>query len=451
MFEFIAAILIILGTVFLIFKKYDIKVMMFTSGLLMMLVAILLGHDILDVETSSGLAIFDMFRVVGDSFTHQLSGASFIVMLLFGYTTYMKELGANEMTVRLLSAPLIRLKYKGILIPAFFLIGNLLCIIIPSASSLAVLLMSTAYPILVKAGVSPLAVGAVIATSSTIAPTPLGIDNVLASNALSMSLTEYTFNYHARVSIPIILILTMVHYGWQRWCDQKEDISTGSKVIDISAGSTVNCPKLYAILPMLPLILMIVFTVFGTQVELGIVEVTLFSFVVAVLCEVLRLGSFSKASGKVELFFKGMANGFTTVVVQVVAALTFVEGLRALGIIDSISQMINNLNGGGILTTLAFCLLVLLVGILSGSGLALFYAFVELIPDFALAANINPLLLAIPMQFTAHFVKSISPLAPTIVITSSMMGVTPLKLIKRTWVPSVVGIILSIILSYLIF
>ena len=451
MFEFIIAITIIVATIFLIYKKYDIKAVMFAAGLLMMLAAIGLGHEILDSEVSSGLAIFDMFRVVGDSFTDQLGGASFIIMLLFGYTTYMKEIGANETTVRLLSAPLIRLKYKGFLIPAFFLMGNLLCVFIPSASSLAVLLMSTAYPILVKAGVSPLAVGAVIATSATIAPTPLGIDNVLASNALSMSLAEYTFHYHARVSIPIILILAVVHYGWQQWCDRREEIIPNSKIINLSADLVANCPKIYAILPMLPLVLVVVFTLFFEQVEVGIIEITLFSFVVAIICESIRLGSCSKASEKIELFFKGMSNGFTMVVVQVVAALTFVGGLRSLGIIDAISQMINGVNGGGILTTLALCSLVLLVGILSGSGLALFFAFVELIPDFAAAAQINPLLLAIPMQFTAHFVKSISPLAPTVVITSSMMGVTPLKLIKRTIVPSVVGIALSIILSYVFF
>ena len=41
-----------------------------------------------------------------------------------------------------------------------------------------------------------------------------------------------------------------------------------------------------------------------------------------------------KALESVQIFFDGMGTGFTTVVIQVVAALTFVEGLKSIGIID---------------------------------------------------------------------------------------------------------------------
>ena len=453
MFELIIAIIIILITGNLIRKKLDIKVVMFASGLMMMLIAGILGHSILPTEISSGFFLIDIFRSIGNSFTNQLAGAGFIIMLLFGYTAYMKEIGANEMTVRLLSAPLKHVKHKNLMIPIFFIIGNILCIIIPSASSLALLLMSTAYPILVRAGASPLAVGAVIATSATIAPTPLGIDNVLAANALSMSLTDYVFQKHALISIPIIFILAIVHYFWQKWCDKKEDKLDLNlpKVIDFSQQQKNKCPKLYALLPMLPLVLMIITITFFSELELDILEVTLFSLVISILCEMVRTRSVESTINQIDLFFKGMGTGFTGVVVQVVAALTFVGGLRALGIIDYLTQMINELNGGGLITVIAFCLMVLFVGTISGSGLALFFAFIDLVPSIAMAANIPPVLLAIPMQFTAHFVKSISPLAPTVVITSSMMGIPPMKLIKRTIVPSFVGILLSILFSYLIF
>ena len=58
--------------------------------------------------------------------------------------------------------------------------------------------------------------------SATIAPTPLGADNLLASQALDMTVTDYVFNYHAKASIPIILVLAIVHYVWQRYMDKKE-------------------------------------------------------------------------------------------------------------------------------------------------------------------------------------------------------------------------------------
>ena len=63
------------------------------------------------------------------------SSQFFIWMLLFGYTAFMKQIGANQMTVRMLSRPLLHLKYKALLLPLFYLIGNVLGLIIPSASS----------------------------------------------------------------------------------------------------------------------------------------------------------------------------------------------------------------------------------------------------------------------------------------------------------------------------
>ena len=444
-------ILIVAG--YFIKKNFDIKWVMFGSGIALMGSAILLKVPLLPEESSSGIAFFDIFKVIGTLFTKQLTGASFILMLLFGYTAFMKQIGANQMTVQMLSRPLLHLKYKALLLPLFYLIGNVLGLIIPSASSLSVLLMATAYPILVSAGISPLGVAAVIAMSATIAPTPLGADNLLASQALDMTVTDYVFNYHAKASIPIILVLAIVHYVWQRYMDKKEIALAINQemLVNQEERSTFNTPRLYSILPMLPLLLMVIFNVFLKKDNVGMVEVTLYSFLFSIFCEMVRLKSVQKGVQSIQVFFDGMGVGLTTVVIQVVAALTFVEGLKIIGVIDLLTNSINQLSGAGLILTLFFCGLALCVGLLSGSGLALFYACVELMPSFAASAGMNAMLLAIPMQFVSHLVKSISPVSPTVIIISSMMNVSPVGLIKRTIVPVLIGMLLSIILPYLLF
>lgn len=439
--------LVIALAIYLIKKKYDIKVVMFGSGIILMLGSILLQKELLPIDSSTGLPFFDIFKIIGNLFTKQLTGASFTLMLLFGYIAYMKEIGADERTVSLLSKPLSYFKSKGVLIFIFFLIGNVLCIIIPSASSLSVLLMATAYPILVHSGVSPLAIAAVIATSATIAPTPIGADNLLASQSLGMSVTDYVFNYHAKISIPVILVMAIAHYGWQKYLDHRNGVMEVSRR-DLHLISSNEVPAIYAFLPMLPLLLMIFFHGFGNQFNLGISEVTFFSLIVSIACEMIRYRSVQKGIEQIQTFFHGMGVGLTTVVVQVVAALTFVEGLKIIGVIDAISSSINQLSGAGLLLMIVFCLLALFVGLLSGSGLALFYAFVEVMPSFAEAAGISAIKLAIPMQFVSHLVKSISPVSPTVIIISTMMKIPPTTLIKRTIVPVMVGMILSIILTY---
>lgn len=208
-------------------------------------------------------------------------------------------------------------------------------------------------------------------------------------------------------------------------------------------------PRFYAILPMLPLIILIIFNVILKKVNVGMVEVTLCSFVLAILCEVIRKRSIQHGFESIQCFFDGMGVGLTTVVIQVIAAMTFVEGLKVIGVIDFLTGEIHQLAGASFILMLFFCLLALGIGLLSGSGLALFYACVEFMPSFA--PFVNPLMLAIPMQFVSHLVKSISPVSPTVIIISSMLKVAPYRLVKRTIVPSIIGMILSMLLSYLLF
>lgn len=82
---------------------------------------------------------------------------------------------------------------------------------------------------------------------------------------------------------------------------------------------------------------------------------------------------------------------------------------------------------------------------------ALFYACVELMPSFAASAGMNADVTCYSDAFVSHLVKSISPVSPTVIIISSMMNVSPVGLIKRTIVPVLIGMLLSIILPYLLF
>jgi DcuC family C4-dicarboxylate transporter len=77
----------------------------------------------------------------------------------------------------------------------------------------------------------------------------------------------------------------------------------------------------------------------------------------------------------------------------------------------------------------------------------MFYAVIELIPDIAAKAGIDGILIALPMQMIANLGRTISPVAAVIMIVSSSIDVSPVRLLKRTSVPTIVGIIAVVILS----
>ena len=456
----LVTLIVVLGVVtagVLIRKKYDIRVVLFGTGIFFMLGATVLGLSILPEESSSGMVFFDVFRQIGNTFVSQLSGAGLIIMVLFGFSAYMSEIGANGMTVKLLSTPLLKMKNKRLIVPVFFLIASSLCMIIPSAPNLGALLMATAFPALVKAGVSPLTSAAMIAMAAGVAPTPLGSDNVVIHGYLDLSLNEFVFGHHALVSIPVILVLCVVQYFWQGYCDKKDGYEMADQM-PVTKGSEVSdlkVPVFYGLLPMLPLLFMMVSTVLEATgrltANLQLVELTFVALLIGVVVDLLVRQKMTASVEAVKSFFTGMSTGFVTVVIQVVAAMTFINGLRVLGVIDGLSSFTSDVVGGGLMAIVVFCLLIVAVGLISGTGLSLFMGLIPVIPVFAYDAGVSAVTMMISMQFTAHFVKTISPLAPVMMITSGMMNVSPIQLAKRTAVPSVIGAALSILLAYWLF
>ena len=92
-----------------------------------------------------------------------------------------------------------------------------------------------------------------------------------------------------------------------------------------------------------------------------------------------------------------------------------------------------------------------LIGFISGSGLAVFYSFINIIPEITEKVGVNSVAVALPMQLTANLIRSMSPVAAVIIVIASITGSNPIEIIKRTSVPIISGIICCMTLSYLLF
>ena len=423
-------------------KNYDAKVVLFAVGFVLLFAAVLMGHPVLSEKASSGLAWGDPFKVVKDLFVRQYSNAGLIIMTLFGFAAYMSHIGANDMVIRVLSKPLALVRSPYVLVPLVYWIGTLLSIIIPSASSLAVILMATLYPVLRAAKMTPLTAAAVIATTATIVPTPLGGDNVVAARVLGIEhVVDYVFYHHAPISVPAIIVMGFAHYFWQKYMDGRQKGGAEGEIDESKLQmKDVGAPVWYAIFPVLPLVLTIFFWAFFKSAKVGLVEITIFSFALAFVSELCRKGNPKVMMKDAGLFFKGMGEGFWVVVVLIVAASTMVAGLSSLGLIDMLAGSIEGVENAGTGLMFAFSGITALITFISGSGNAVFYSFIELIPQIAEKTGLDPIMIALPMQLTSHLLRAVSPVAAVVIIVSSIVKVNPLELVKRTSVPMFAGL-----------
>lgn len=354
------------------------------------------------------------------------------------------------MVIRVLSKPLERIRSPYVLVPLVFWVGTLLSIIIPSASSLAVILMATLYPVLRAARMSVLTAAGVIATTATIVPTPLGGDNVVAARVLGFdNVVDYVFYHHAPITIPALILIGIAHYFWQKYMDQRQAGNMSAEIDEskLKSRDLTGVPVYYALFPVLPLILVIFFWAFFKHAKVGLVEITIFCFALAFICELIRKGNVKQGMKDANIFFKGMGEGFSQVVVLIVAASTMVAGLRAMGMIDMISNSISGVENASAGLMFAFSGITALITFISGSGNAVFYSFIELIPSIAQSAGIDPIMVALPMQCTSNLIRSISPVAAVVIIVAASVRANPLEIVKRTSVPILVGFVSVMVIS----
>ncbi|MGL9940734.1 MULTISPECIES: C4-dicarboxylate transporter DcuC [Enterococcus] len=454
MIESLLVLVVLVVVAYLIVKNYHPALSLIIGALVLLACAWMLGHPIYPAGEGTGFGLFDIFLKFKDTIIAQVSSAGIVIMILFGYSGYMNAIGANQMAVNFLVKPLMKIKRKSLFVPVVFLIGNLMSLVVPSASSLAIILMSILYPMLASMGISSLTAAGVIAMTATIMPTPLGADNVIAANSLGYDVLNYVV-WNAKISLPSLLIIAVAQYFWQKYCDKKEGEAAYVSLNEegLSKQKEFDVPKFYAILPILPLLLIVGVGIAGMFVKgitMDIFVLTFISFFIAVLVETLRLKSFKKVQDTAVEMFKGMGQGFSQVVMLVVGGSLFTSAIQTLGIIDSIMASVEASSSAGIVTTLIFSGATTLFGILSGGGLAMFYAVIELIPGIAEKAGIDGILISLPMQMIANLTRTISPVAAVVMIVASTVGVSPIRILKRTSVPTIIGIISVIVLSILL-
>ncbi|WP_284139137.1 C4-dicarboxylate transporter DcuC [Virgibacillus sp. LDC-1] len=446
----------------------DIKIALFMMGIVLILISIGMGNDIAikDFE-STGSPLLDPLQVIVEQFKDTFSKAGLIILILGGYTAYMTSIGANDVTVQLLTKPIGKVKSVYVLVPIVFLLGNLLSLVIPSASTLAILLLATLYPVLKQAKMSTLTIAAIIATSATIIPTPLGSDNVAIAEELAkyaqfadMNVTNYVFSYHAIVSLPTLLFIALVHYLWQKRMDKKlehtghhEEIEV-QKVDEIKGGSLFKA--VYGILPVFPIILLLISFILeltaGITISIGVESAVLVSLILAIICELIRHKGDKAVLSNTEKFFEGMGKVFP-IVALIVAASVFVTGLKSIGLINELQQSMGHLQGGNVSFILPLIMVALtaLIVLLSGSGIALFFAMVPLMVPLAEAAGISPIAISIPMGLAGNLFRAVSPVAAVVLIIAGTLKLDPLDIIKRTSVPMISGVVFMFILSMIFF
>ncbi|GAA0433469.1 anaerobic C4-dicarboxylate transporter DcuC [Aeromonas salmonicida subsp. achromogenes] len=391
--------------------------------------------------TSTGHVATDIFEYVRFLLVDRGGGLGMLIMVLCGFAGYMSHIGANTILVKLASKPLGIIKSPYILLVAAYLVACAMSLAVSSATGLGVLLMATLFPLMVNMGISRGAAAAVCASPAAIILAPTSGDVVMAAQAANMELLDFAFKLTLPISLVAIAAMAVAHFFWQRYLDQK----SGEHNEPVAPSDLItDAPGFYAILPFTPIIGVLLFDG-KVGPKLDIVTIIVICLVLAALLELARKRNGKDLLEGLQVCWRSMADAFAGVVMLLVGAGVFAQGLMGLGFIANLLDLAQSFGTGGIVIMLVLVVITTLAAFTTGSGNAPFYAFVELIPHLATSLGVNPAYLVIPMLQASNLGRTISPVSGVVVACAGMGNLSPFEVVKRTSVPVAVGLVVVIL------
>ncbi|MEG0807542.1 MAG: C4-dicarboxylate transporter DcuC, partial [Alistipes sp.] len=339
---------------------------------------------------------------------------------------------------------------------------QILFICIPSATGLDLLLVATVLPVLLKIGVSRLTAVSVITACTVFDIGPGSANTLEAAELAGVNKLHYFLDYQLGVVVPMTLFLMVMYYLTSRYFDRRdrtqapsnglgtEHTQSTSMTTEQEEGSGV--PHIYALLPILPLLLLLIFSnytnLFSGSVNLDITSATLLSLLIAMAFDLVRYRSLGAMFHSLKTFWNGMGKTFSGVITLIVCAEIFSKGLIGLGFVDALVDVTMNIGLSGITIGVMMTLLIFLVAMLMGSGNASFFSFGPLVPDIAARIGVTPISMMLPMQMSAGLGRSVSPIASVIIAVSDIAGVSAFDVMKRNLIPVVSTLIFMLIYNY---
>ena len=259
-----------------------------------------------------------------------------------------------------------------------------------------------------------------------------------------------------QVVFPILIIIVAVYYFFGRYKARKEGYDTPAPASGASEEDLAwkkDAPLYYALLPVLPLLLSVVFSFTlpqeaGASFLSGINGAILLSFFLAGLMDALRGRSYKKALNSMSVFWRGVGNGFASVVVMIIAADIFAEGLMRMGVIDTLVSLAGSVRIGKVGITVMLAALTMFSTVITGSATASFAAYGAMAPDVAFQFGADPLQVVLTVQLLTGFARALTPISIVIIALAESVDVAPIKLVRYHFFP--IAIISLLTLIYLL-
>ena len=142
-------------------------------------------------------------------------------------------------------------------------------------------------------------------------------------------------------------------------------------------------------------------------------------------------------------FFKGMGEGYGSIITIIISTGVFVAGLAAMGMVKAfINWMVSNPSIAKILASVG----PFVLGFFTGSGDAATFAFNEAVTPQAADFGMTAVQMGSMATLGGTLGRTISPIAGATIIVAGIAGVNPIEITKRNGIPVIAALIVGTIM-----
>lgn len=450
-------IVILFLTGWAVVKKYQVNMVLLLGGLALNILAVAGGLTsfLPKNAAATGFVGFDFMELLRAISRTQIAGVGFIILVSGGFAEYMKAIGASDRFVTVFAKPLSLIKNPYLILAAVFIFGHCLGLIITSAAGLAMLMVVTVYPLIIRVGCSSLAAAAVVASVLAIGYAPASGVAVMAAELVHLDPIQYLVQYQLPMAVPTILAMAVAHVVVQYWFDKHDNIkgeTADLQELEEKRKVLETVPAIYAVLPIIPIVLLLIFNKMVYQsITLNVATAMFIAWVLSFFVDLIVRRDAKKSFDLSFAMFKGMGSILTSTVGLIFVAAFFATGLQNIGIVNMLIEGAKHIGLGETGTGVFLSAVIGVVTVLTGSGVAAFTSLAHIIPDVAAHLNSDGISIMLMMHTASEMLRAISPVAGVVIIVAGFAKVNPLTMVKRTAIPCLVGYVTMLITVTLMF
>ena len=404
--------IIVLLTFAAIIKKYETRLVLFLSGVVM---AALSGKP-MDAVTAFSAAMVN-------------TGLVPVICTVMGFAFVMKLTKCDAHLVHLLAGALG--KFRVILIPGTVIVTFLINIALPSAAGCGAAVGAIMIPTLIGAGIDPImAASAVLAGTWGSVFNPGNAHNPFIAKLANTDVMTVIAGHTKAAVIGIIIgavLLTVI----ARFL--KEDGSGSGAAAGVKKADDFQVSFLKAVVPVIPLLLLVL----GSKQikllpEISVPAAMLIGTALGFAVTLTKVDEVSKQ------FFDGMGNAYGNVIGIIVAAAVFTKGMELIGLTGA---LITAMKTSEAIARVAATFGPFIIAILGGSGDAATLAFNGAITPHAPQFGFGILPMGSQAFLAGALGRSMSPVAGVAIVCAGLAQVNPIDMAKRNAIPMIVAVI----------